>query len=244
MESRNKVIIAILVIAVIVAGVMATYYGIGARNTDAKIADLENKLDEANKQVETTKAELAKSNSKINDVKEALGVSEETTTTDTSKQVTYINTSNCINPRKADGNSKVDYKIYGFGSLTTNSSNTYYYCNVEESGAYVSKMENGTEKEKNKLENIDKKIIFAGEYFYTSVDSCFMFVLEDGTVNYIDVGRDITEKGNYKTTKIDGVSNVVSIIQGSDGNNGVALLIRDDGKFYDSLQAISKMKGE
>ena len=74
---------------------MATYYGISERNTKTENADLENRLDEANKQVETTKADLVKSNSKINDIKEALGVSEGTNNTTNAfsrNQVTYIQT--------------------------------------------------------------------------------------------------------------------------------------------------------
>ena len=247
MESRNKVIIAILVIAVIVAGVMATYYGIGARNTDAKIADLENKLDEANKQVETTKAELAKSNSKINDVKEALGVSEETTTSNDSKNtsikygVVDFSNGKCLNPENSNTkytpqrDSKLGYDITAI--LDKSGKKVILSISADKAKEYSSEYKTGISKE---ITNFSKKVV---NVFVESLQGYqteyVLFLMEDGTVEYMKV-VDAVKNDSFKSLgAINGVSDVVDIVRGS---SGVLTIfgITSTGDYYDIGRLINK----
>lgn len=260
MESRNKVIIAILVIAVIVAGVMATYYGIGARNTDAKIADLENKLDEANNNLATTKAELAKSNTKINDVKEALGASEETTTTNTTKtneyKTPYVDFSNgkCLN---AESENNIYYPTRSFHFLSAISAS------IDENGKKVTITTNGDSIKSTfqvdnvgynnyVVDNFSKKVV--NVYIYgmghSTGNEYILYLMEDGTVEYTKV-LDSLKSNSFKSLgKIDGVSNITEVVSGNatyiepgqDGGPGWRSIygITSTGDYYDLGAILNK----
>lgn len=100
--------------------------------------------------------------------------------------------------------------------------------------------------EKKKVEGFDKKVVdtfiypaSTGDYLYPMI----LFLMEDGTVEYMKSGECIST-GNLKTAgKVKCVSDVVRIVGGSvatDYGGGYAIMaITSSGEFYDILNIFS-----
>ena len=259
MESRNKVIIAILVIAVIVAGVMATYYGIGARNTDAKIADLENKLDEANNNLATTKAELAKSYTKINDVKEALGVSEETTTTNTTKtneyKTPYVDFSKgkCLNS-KSQYYSFYPKKEVSFNNdivVTLDSNSNKVSIDVKKEHVKAFYGVEFVEDKKYEVSNFSKKVsnIYICGWGHSVGNESILYLMEDGTIQYTKIEKALKENSFESLISVNNVINIIDIVPGTisyvepeNGGTGWRTFygITSNGDYYELGDMINK----
>lgn len=240
MEKRNKIIMTIFVVLVILVGIIAVYFGITKKqvreDNNELMAQLESanaSLKEVNEKNSELESKLEKSSEKIETVKDVVKEDEETKTDSASIKSAIISNENCFNPTTAEYR---NYKINNI-EVTTNK-----YCKMEEDSAKImigeyDSSSNSTKYQERKVENINQKIVYAGKYAYRDDDAAIFFVLEDGSVYYLGIVEGI-EKGHFEATKIQGVSNVRYIIEGRDGHSRTPLLVTAEGKFYDARQAI------
>ena len=247
MEKKTKVIVGLLIFIIVLLAAFSVMLISKIGEDTINYSELQDKLDEANSNLATTKAELAKSNSKINDVKEALGVSEEKTTSNDSKNtsikygVVDFSNGKCLNPENSNTkytpqrDSKLGYDITAI--LDKSGKKVILSISADKAKEYSSEYKTGISKE---ITNFSKKVV---NVFVESLQGYqteyVLFLMEDGTVEYMKV-VDAVKNDSFKSLgAINGVSDVVDIVRGS---SGVLTIfgITSTGDYYDIGRLINK----
>lgn len=73
------------------------------------------------------------------------------------------------------------------------------------------------------------------------MEPILFFLMEDGSVEYMHIIKALNEKEYKSYGKLNGVEDVVEIIEASTNRNGMCpVAIKQDGSFYDLSKLINK----
>lgn len=244
MENRNKIIIAILTVAVIVLGIITVYFGITSTKAKGEVDSVKNELSNVVNEKEGMEIELQESNNKINTIKDTLGVSDNTSSNNSqSFEIKELDATKGIN---IDYNKQICYEsIYdsacGINAKINNSNKNEVGINYF--GEEIKRLYNidCNNAENNNLSiTLDKKvnkILIASISHQSAHDSIILFLMEDGTLEYIPIYTALKNNNFNIAKKIDGIDGIKDLsvvhVNGKQGGGyGCPAAVKADGSFY------------
>lgn len=254
MENRNKVVIGILCVLLVIVGVVAVYFGITSSKSKSelenKIEALENKY-ASNVVVKDEKEESENKNNEVNEDKENKENKEEKV--ETVEKIVYkylpdVSKGKCLNAKDNSIYSVIRQTSFSEIGATIDDNGKTVALNVNWNNAkeMYPELDNTMQGYKNySITNFSKKVV--NVYIFgmgQAVGSeVLYFLMEDGTVEYMPIYKSLKEKLFKSYGKINNISDIVDIARGTvraneDGSgNGPGWLsvfaINNEGNYYD-----------
>ena len=223
---KKNVFLVILIITTLVASGLAVYFKITSLDNEKK---LQEKIDE----LSLKKDELPKEDNKEIEIQEKVVYT-----------VPEINEEKCIN-KKASSLYELQIKdsfFYGEGMIYVDSSKKSIHLNLDIDNINHDFGLNLDEEKRNiTINNFSGNIsdVITGCLGQDDVGDVSLFLMEDGTVEYMPVYNALKDNNIKSYGKIEGISDIVRIenasVRYSDGPGGnlTSLAIKSDGSFYD-----------
>lgn len=232
MRRGNGIVILFLILLIIIAGVSVAYFAITANDERVYNEELESQVKQLKEEINKVKANA---NSIVDNESSTQSVPNNVTVNENSNVNKAIVLNKCLNATAenarysiekltlADYESVCDYTaVEAYVKISEQMAKNYYDYKVKVNF-------------QNKVEGLNQRIvdvIFAG-YGQDITHSVLLFLLEDGTVNYLTF-EDMVINNNFTTKKFDDVTGIVKIAKGITERRMAPLLIKADGSFYDA----------
>ena len=231
---RKRIYIIVFIVTTIIASCFAIYFKI---DSNKKINDLENKLQDAKNQIEQIQAKQneEETNNNTSDTNEVVYVRPK------------IDENKCIN--KAENTVYTVRRNVNFNDAIRcyieDDNTVKFEVNYESiSKMYGVNITNSKNQRTVKIDNFDKNVVdvYIGSFGHALGDDVLFFLLEDGTVEYMPIAHALQNDTIKSYGKLNGVSDVVEFVTDGarlkEGSGWVTTYaIRKDGSFYD-LNAI------
>ena len=234
MESKRKnVYIAIFVITTIIAGCLAVYFGITGNK---KMKELQSKIDNLESNNKEEESSSNNENLSRDKIKEDI-----INNFDESKCINKIDDYHYILLKNDENANDLKNEIHGISGQIQQDEKTFSIKIDWSKKPYgITGDYNGEQEYTLNFNSKITDVIFASDRI-DAYSEKYIFLLEDGTVEYIPLYNACKDNKIMSYGKIDNVKDIVHIQKGSYGTVNTVFAFKEDGTFYDLFVIISEL---